>query len=88
MLHPDEQSSTTQVMVTVPSRNFPRAVDRNLIKRRVREVYRTNKAGLISSRKWLIAYIYTAREVLPLQVIRDKLPGTLKRISDWKHEKG
>lgn len=88
MLHPDEHSANTQVLVSVPSRNFPRAVDRNLLKRRVREVYRTNKACLSSSRKWLIAYIYTAREVLPLSVIRDKLPATLNRISDWKYEKG
>lgn len=88
LLHPDEQPTTSQVLVSVPSRSFPRAVDRNLIKRRVREVYRTNKAQLTSSRKWLIAYIYTAKEVLPLSTLSDKLPGTLNRISNWKNEKG
>lgn len=88
MPHPAEQPAHTQVLVSVPSRNFPRAVDRNKIKRRIREVYRTSKHQLDPARKWLIAYIYTAKEIVPSTVIGAKLPGTLNRISDWKNEKG
>ena len=34
-----------QFGVSAPKRNFKRAVDRNLIKRRIRAIYRTTKSG-------------------------------------------
>ncbi len=38
-----------RVLISVPKRYFKKAVDRNLIKRRIRESYRHNKLPLISS---------------------------------------
>jgi ribonuclease P protein component len=38
-----EQLDKNQVLVVVPKRNFKKAVDRNRIKRQIRELYRLNK---------------------------------------------
>ena len=82
--HPDSASSHNQVMFTVPKRLFKRAVDRNKVRRRMREAYRLNKGPDSLSGKLLIAYIYTAREILPSTLLREKLEKTWRTISERK----
>lgn len=85
--HPDPVYPLHQVLITVSSRNFKSAVDRNTIKRRIREAYRLNKSKILSSGKWLIAYIYIAREILPSEIIHKKLSLTFERLHRKEHEK-
>ena len=80
--HPDVEYPFTQVLISVSKRNFKRAVDRNVIKRRIREAYRLNKANFAPSKKWMIAYIYVAKEILPSEIIHSKLPLTFERLKD------
>ena len=79
MPNPDQASDGHQVVISVSKRNFKRSVDRNLIKRRVREGYRLNKTLLSTNNKLLIAYIYSVKEILPSVQIHDRLVKTFKR---------
>lgn len=79
MRNPDPNYPVHQVMIAVPRRNFRRAVDRNLIKRRIRESFRLNKNLLPAGPKLLIAYIYTAKEILTFAQIHERLAKTINR---------
>ena len=46
ILPADEKLQPLRVMISVPKRNFKRAVDRNLIRRRIKEAWRMNKTTL------------------------------------------
>src|SRR5664279_2577309 len=60
---------------TVSSKNFPRAVDRNRIKRLIREAYRLQNATLktlidINKQQVHLFFIYTGREILSFNEVR------------------
>jgi ribonuclease P protein component len=72
-----------QVLFSVPKRHFKRAVDRNKIKRQLREVYRLNKSILHDlPEKLCIGYIYTFKEKLPYNSLEQKLSEALKRLRE------
>jgi len=73
-----------QVMASVPKSIFKRAVDRNTIKRRIREGYRLNKPKLGSDKFFSIAYIYTAKEILPSAFIHQKIVLSFDKLIDKK----
>ena len=78
------QGSINQVLVSVPKNIFKRAVDRNAIKRRIREGYRLNKSKLRSDIFFSIAYIYTAKEILPSSIIHQKIVLSFEKLTDRK----
>ena len=68
-----------RMVVSVPKRSFKRAVQRNLLKRRIRESYRRQKALLGSGVDVLL--IYTLKEVLPYEAIFADMTAALTAIS-------
>lgn len=79
MKNPDAEYPVNQVLISVSKRNFKRAVDRNTLKRRIREAYRLNKNQLSGPNKYVIAYLYTVKEILPSSQIHQRLVKSFKR---------
>jgi len=73
------------VAFAASKRQFKRAVDRNLLKRRMREAFRLNKPALItvleSNQQRLIILIkYQKNTILSYNIISDSMAGGLKRL--------
>jgi ribonuclease P protein component len=74
-----------QVAITVSKRNFKHAVTRNLLKRRVREIYRQNKNNLyleLEKRDIQLAFmiVYLPKTILKSSEMDAKLVKALKRL--------
>ena len=79
-----------QVMMTAPKKRFPRAVDRNRIKRLMREAYRLSKARLyerLAGRTQQVAwlFIYQGKGLTTWEVTEQKISRSLDR---WMKEHG
>ncbi|MCS7018381.1 MAG: ribonuclease P protein component [Cytophagales bacterium] len=74
-----------QILITVSRKNFKRAHDRNLIKRRCREIYRLYKAEWLARKKQLPAYlgiIYVSKKHEPFALMQQQLQELLNRLPD------
>ena|SRR5690606_30069285 len=80
MANPDQDVPFHQILISVAKRNFKKAVDRNKLKRHIRESYRLQKAILPHSPKIIIGFIYTHKEILHWEEIAKKTLMALKKI--------
>lgn len=76
-----------QATVSVSSRNFKKAVDRNRIKRQLREVYRLQKPDLTMqlgdiNKQIALFFIYTGKELPEYNDLFEKMQKILTRLQD------
>lgn len=81
-----EEEGAPRILVSVPKRNFKRAVKRNLLKRRIRESYRTQK-DLLNGTAVDVMFFYNSKEVLDSQVIKEEIGDILRTLAEKKPEK-
>jgi ribonuclease P protein component len=84
-LETENQVSPLQAGFTVSTRHFKRAVDRNRIKRLMRESYRLQKNNLLNelqeTRKSLaVFFIYTGNELPEYKDVFEKTGSALQRL--------
>jgi len=79
--------SNLQIAISVPKKKIASAVKRNLIKRRIREAFRTQNGNLMSQlekqdRKIIIMIIYSHTKPQNYSLITSKISLTLQRLSN------
>ena len=79
------QEPTAAILINVAKKRFRHAIDRNLVKRRIREAYRTSKHSFVEAlenngKKMAVAIIYIDNKHNSTAFIRKKMTRLLESI--------
>ena len=81
----EEMQKGVSVLISVPKKRFHDAVDRNRVKRQIREAYRKNKHALVeqvaqSGKGLLVAFIYVSAEIESTEYVEKRVIRLLDKI--------
>ncbi|MEP7169663.1 MAG: ribonuclease P protein component [Bacteroidota bacterium] len=84
--NPNAEKVFLQITISVPKKKIKKAVNRNKIKRHIREAYRLNKHKFFSAfenseKQYAAIIIYTGREPLAWKELEAKIFVTLQRFA-------
>jgi len=74
----NEEQPFSRILVSVPKKNFKRAVKRNLLKRRIRECFRKQKHTL--SGNYDLMFIYTSKQLSSYEELYKMTSDIMKEI--------
>jgi ribonuclease P protein component len=80
-----DPKAPVKLVISVPKRLFKRAVQRNLLKRRIREAFRLNRTELTGSLENLqrsihVLVVFTGKETASFDLIQNKIILILQRL--------
>lgn len=89
LFEPPAEGSAVQAGVSVSRKSFKRAVDRNRLKRLLREAYRLQKHGLLkkvaaADRRLILFFIYTGKTIAAFDVIYAAMAQCLHQLEQKK----
>ena len=81
-----------QILISVPKKRFKHAVDRNRVKRQIREAYRQHKQLLWESmaedQEILVGFVWLSDRHYPSKVVEQRVVKILQRITKGEISKG
>ncbi len=75
----------SKIVISVPKRLFKKAVDRNRLKRLIRETYRKNKHqlyGSLNDKKILLMIVFTRKTIIEYKEMEEKIIVAIQRLSE------
>ena len=75
-----------QILFSVPKKRFKHACKRNLVRRRLKELYRLKKPDLYNSlnnsgKSYIIALVYSSNKIYPLKFLNERF---VLVIEEWQ----
>lgn len=73
----DGSSTSRKIFISVPKKKIKRAVDRNKIKRHIREIYRNNKSlfPIQTGTILLVGFLYNTKEIYDFNTLKKEIIG-------------
>ena len=82
----DHAAAPVQLLISVPKKHFHHAVDRNHVKRQIREAWRLHKQLLVEAiapdKQLLVAFVWQSNQHLATSAVEERIANVTSRIAE------